>query len=242
MDDAAEKAARDAAIAFAQGIAEFWRRRLAERVLGVYLIGSLAHGGFSRRYSDIDMAVVAEDGLEPADLDAMGEAAQALSQPHAAKLSLFWADRAFSIGRFPPLDRLDYLDHAVALAERERAWPERPALSAIRGYLRGQPLASWVVQSHGFAAVQTLEQSEHKPYLRCLLYPARLLLSWSLGAIASNDDAVAFTRENAPPGLDVGLVERALRCRQDAADPVSLFSERTKLLDQLAACARVLDG
>jgi predicted nucleotidyltransferase len=242
MDHAAEQAARNSAIAFAHGIADFWRGRLEQRLLGVYLIGSLAHGGFSRRYSDIDMAVVAEGGLDPAELDAMREAAQALSPPEAAKLSLFWADRAFAVGRFPPLDRLDYLDHAVALAERERVRPERPALSAIRGYLRGQPLASWVVQSHVFAAAETLAANDHKPYIRCLLYPARLLLSWSLGAIASNDDAVAFTRENAPPGLDVALVERALRCRQDAADPVSLFAERTQLLGQLAACARVLDG
>ena len=36
-----------------------------------FLIGSLAHGGFSRRYSDIDVAVVTETGLTPEDLEAM---------------------------------------------------------------------------------------------------------------------------------------------------------------------------
>ena len=87
--------------------------QLEARALGVYLLGSLAHGGFSSRYSDIDVGVVADGGLTPGDIDAMRQAADAVSKPHAAKLSLFWADRAFAAGRFPPLDRVDYLDHAV---------------------------------------------------------------------------------------------------------------------------------
>jgi hypothetical protein len=33
-----------------------------------YVIGSLAHGGFSRRYSDIDLALITERGLDQAAL------------------------------------------------------------------------------------------------------------------------------------------------------------------------------
>jgi predicted nucleotidyltransferase len=95
------------------------------------LLGSLAHGGFNRRYSDIDMALVTENGIDQATLEAVKTEAAALSPELATKLSIFWSDRRFTIGRFPPLDRVDYLDHAVALIERERADPIRPTLCEL---------------------------------------------------------------------------------------------------------------
>jgi hypothetical protein len=58
--------------------------------------------------------------------------AAALSADSGPKLSVFWADRHFGLGRFPPLDRIDYLDHAVVLMEQERARPVRPALEEIQ--------------------------------------------------------------------------------------------------------------
>ena len=91
-DDAAAATARD----FAAALAVRWHARLGDALLGVYLIGSLAHGGFSRRYSDIDVAVITEAGLTPADFDAMRADAVAISSELAAKLSIFWTDRTFS--------------------------------------------------------------------------------------------------------------------------------------------------
>jgi hypothetical protein len=41
----------------------YWQAALGTELLGAYLIGSLAHAGFSRRYSDVDTAVVMEAGL-----------------------------------------------------------------------------------------------------------------------------------------------------------------------------------
>ena len=113
---------------------------------GVYLLGSLAHGGFTRRYSDIDMALVTENGIDQATLEAVKTEAAALSPELATKLSIFWSNRQFSVGRFPPLDRIDYLDHAVALIEqRERVNPMRPTLQDIRGYLGGVPFCELVL-------------------------------------------------------------------------------------------------
>ena len=130
-DDLAANAARE----FAAALAARWQALLGDNLLGVYLLGSLAHGGFSRRYSDIDVAVVTEAGLTPADFDAMRAEAAAISPELAAKVSIFWTDRGFSIGRFPPLDRADYLDHGVTLIERERVTPPRPGLDEVRAYL-----------------------------------------------------------------------------------------------------------
>jgi hypothetical protein len=58
-------AGQAAAVEFAHDVAQFWDRQLGQRLFGIYLIESLAHGGFSARYSDIDMALIAEGRLRP---------------------------------------------------------------------------------------------------------------------------------------------------------------------------------
>jgi predicted nucleotidyltransferase len=235
-----DAAARDAAMEFARTLAPVWQAALGPELLGLYLIGSLAHGGFSRRYSDIDVAVIAETGLSPQTLDALRRQATALSADWGPKVSVFWANRLFDAGRFPPLDRLDYLDRPVVLAECERATPARPTLQEIHDYLRGAPFANWASRAREFAAARALDAKGRKAYLRALLYPARLCFSYLTGLMASNDDAVAYLREHPPPGLDIVSIERALQCRRAAADPDSLFDLRSRLPAQADVCAALL--
>jgi predicted nucleotidyltransferase len=243
-EDAADKDsdARGAALEFTQSMIPFWEARLGPRLLGFYLLGSLAHGGFSRRYSDIDVALIAEDGLGDDVLEEMRAAAKALSADLAPKLSVFWTDRQFSMGRFPPLDRVDYCDRGVVLVERERVLPARPTVADIRLYLRGAPFARWAKNVERFKALDRLGADDHKPYLRAMLYPARFVYSWNTGRMGSNDDAVAFLHQNRPAGLDVDLAARALQCRHDAADPDHLFAERNLLPRQVDACAGLIAG
>ena len=137
MAPTADTSAQAAAVDFARRIAPLWQAALGPELLGVYLIGSLAHGGFSRRYSDIDMALITEAGLSPRTLDRVRSQAAAVSDAWGAKLSVFWTDRHFGVGRFPPLDRIDFIDHAVVLMERECVRPVRPALEEARD--RGAP-------------------------------------------------------------------------------------------------------
>jgi hypothetical protein len=234
--------AKTATIDFARCLVRRWQEALGTELLGAYLIGSLAHAGFSRRYSDIDVALVTTAGLSARALDRLRSEALALSPDWGPKVSVFWTDQHFSLGRFPPLDRIDYLDHAVALMERERVQPARPTLEEIRHYLRGAPFASWAERARSFAAAETLEPKDHKAYLRTLLYPGRFCYSWMTGLMGSNDDAVAFLSERHAAGLDVGLIERALQCRQSAADPNALFPARKVLPSQIIACAALLSG
>lgn len=131
MHRTTDQLAQAAAVDFARRIVPLWQAVLGPELLGVYLIGSLAHGGFSMRYSDIDMALVTEAGLSPQALDRVRAGALELSADCGPKLSVFWTDRHFCLGRFPPLDRIDYIDHAVALMERECVRPMRPALDEI---------------------------------------------------------------------------------------------------------------
>ena len=238
-----DELAKTAAIDFARRLVPHWQQSLSIELLGAYLIGSLAHAGFSRRYSDIDIALVTVAGLSPSALDRVRSEAVALSADWGPKVSVFWTDRHFLLGRFPPLDRIDYLDHAVVLMERECVRPARPTLDEIRLYLRGAPFANWADGARSFAAAERLEPKDRKTYLRTLLYPGRFCYSWMTGLMASNDDAVAFVNERPPARLNVGLIARALECRQTAADPDALFSARTTLLSQIDACASLFaDG
>jgi predicted nucleotidyltransferase len=239
MDQAKRDASRTAAVAFARHLAAAWERDLRERLLGVYAIGSLAHDGFSTRYSDIDVALIAEDAEISQDLARLRGHAAVLSAEHAPKLSLFWTDRHFSVGRFPPLDRLDLLDHGIPLVERQHVRPPRPTLGEVRAYLGADPLRNWSAQVEKLNALNELTSNNRKAYLRALLYPARFAYSWTMGLMASNDAAVAWLRPHAPAGLDVHLIERALRCRNEDGDPDDLFPERAKLLRQRDACLRL---
>jgi len=212
---------------------------LGTPLLGVYLLGSLAHGGLSRRYSDIDLAFIAEDAPSSVAFEDMQAHAAARSPELASKLSLFWTDRRFSVGRFPLLDRIDYLDHEKPLAERVRVRPARPSPKQIRSYLHGAPFENWRRAAQRFECLDRLPANERKAYLRVLLYPARFAFSWITGRVASNDDAVDFVCERRPLGLDTDLIGRALQCRLSDSDPDPLFEARTVLPQQVEACERI---
>ena len=234
-----DSVAATAAVDFARRLVPYWHTVLGIELIGVYLIGSLAHAGFSRRYSDVDVALVVEPGLSLSaqTVDRARSAAAALSGDWGPKLSVFWTDRHFTLGRLPLLDRIDYLDHAFVLTERERVQPARPTLQEIQHYLSGEPFANWSDSARRFAASETLKPKDHKAYLKTLLYPARFFYSWTTGRIGSNDDAAALLSETRPARFDISLINRALQCRQAARDPDSLFPARKILPSQVDACA-----
>jgi len=116
------------------------------------------------------------------------------------------------------------IDHAIVLNEREHVLPVRPTLNEIRLYLRGAPLSNWTESAHRFAGMDSLAAGDHKAFIRTLLYPARLVYSWTTGRMASNDEAVAFTCEHRPPGMNIDILTKAFACREAAADPDALFS------------------
>jgi predicted nucleotidyltransferase len=239
MTPSSDTSASAPAIAFAGEVARLWERELADELLGFYLIGSLAHGGFCERYSDIDVALIAARPLQGDALDRVAQEAAALSPALARKLSLFWTDETFSAGRFPPLDRLDYLDHALPLIERRRVEPPRPSRAEVRAYLAGEPFQNWTQQVSRLSALAALSRDDHKRYLRAILYPARFVYSWETGTMRSNDEAVKFLQGRAD-GLDLDLIARALDCRNRGADALPLFAERGKLTGLLDACRRLV--
>jgi predicted nucleotidyltransferase len=241
-NDRKNDAARTAALAFADALASVYRAQLGERLIGAYLIGSLAHGGFSYRYSDIDLALITEDGLDTAALTTLRALATEQDAVLSQKLSVFWADRHFSVGRLPPLDRADYLDHAIAISERERVRPARPTRDEIHAYLKGAPFSNWTENTERLAKTDVLGPGDQKAFIRTLLYPARLVYSWTTERMASNDDAVAFTCERRPPGMNTEILTQALAYRKAGADVDALFPARVILRDQVKSCIRFMAG
>ena len=223
--------------AFVRHVAELWDEHLGERLAGIYLIGSLAHGGYSARYSDIDIVLIATEGVDGGDIAHVAGKAAGKWPILASALSLFWADEGFSKGRFPPLDRIDYLDYGQPLLQRRRLLPQRPTLAEVRSYLSGEPFGKWSRQVARFIALDALAAADHKSFLRTLLYPARFLYSWETGGVASNEDAVAYVESRGLAGPDADLIARALRCREAGDDPLPLFPERQNLLRLVDVCS-----
>jgi hypothetical protein len=226
----------DAAVAFGQHVGGLWHDLLGERLGGVYLIGSLAHGGYRSAYSDIDIALITQTPLAAADFDVVNRKILLSSAVLGPKVSLFWADATFSAGRFPPLDRIDYLDHRIALVEHRCVLPERPTIDEVRAYLSADPLQKWSEEVMRLSGLPALLAHDRKSYLRALLYPARFLYSWETGRVASNDGAVAYVDWCNLVGSEVHLLTRALRCRNGEDDISLLFPERWRLRELFRIC------
>jgi hypothetical protein len=100
---------------------------LGSRLLGGYALGSLAHGGFSRLVSDVDLGLILQDPpreSDPRTIQAVVEAVRAGGSALHQRLSVFWGTPAIlqgraDGGRFPPLDRLDLLEYGRLVAGQD---------------------------------------------------------------------------------------------------------------------------
>lgn len=214
------------------------RERLGGRLVCVAEIGSLAHGGFSP-ISDIDIAIVVTDADDGAWVDAVKAAARETDPVTAARLSIFWGDRALAGGRFPPLDRLDLIAHGVPIFGALPEGMVSPSADEVRGQLRESSIPYWGEKTAHFIAHEPI--SEDKEFVRCLLYPARLAYSWRTGGITSNDEAVSRLLAEAPPALDTEPVATALAFRQGRVPYGALLPYRARLGSQYKETLRWLD-
>ncbi len=113
---------------------------LGDRLVAGYALGSLAHGGFSRLVSDVDLGLILADPLQaddPATIGAVADAVRASGPGLPERLSVFWGTPStlrgqVPGGRFPPLARLDLHEHGRLLTGRDvrraAARPDRAEL------------------------------------------------------------------------------------------------------------------
>jgi len=174
--------------------------RFGNRVVAIYALGSLAHGGFSAFVSDIDVGLIIESPLQDTDASCVSRASElvrAAGLPLADRLSTFWGT-VDSInfgrgGRFPPLDRLDLIEHGKLLRGTEvRHLLFRPAQGEliIEGarfaldFLRTDENLKYMVDPTSLIAAGA------RKLTKLVLFPVRFLHTLRTGQIGENEAAV----------------------------------------------------
>ena len=173
------------------------------RVISIFKFGSLGnHGDFSL-CSDVDVAIMLDKVLE-SDHDVIAILWDRLKQSkyeYADRLSIFWSsynikDFTNGVGRFPALDRLDLLQHAILISgiEHRKKLPE-PKHSDL------------IIESANFISTFMLSSEKIKElregqrdilakgaryFTKFVLFPVRLIFTLDFpGVIGSNKDAVS---------------------------------------------------
>lgn len=223
------------------------RAALGPRLVGAYVVGSLAHGGFAPDVSDVDGVLI----LDRADADAAAAIrAVAVEGELGARLSLFWGDWATfgapapEVTRLPPIVRLDLLRHGVPLdAESEPLPPSLPeptqadllaeTVAFARERLAGPPPDPAALVAAG-----------RRPLTKTILFPVRFLATAHAGLAGSNDEAVAWYVGDDRPASR--LASAALRWRtepvEDPAAAIALIAEQLPGLYAEARAALGLDA
>lgn len=195
-----------------------WQRRL----LAAYALGSLAHGGFSAA-SDIDIGLVLDDPLLGSDSEGVTELAasiKATRKPFADRLSVFWGSVASLSGatpggRFPPLDRLDLIQHGRLLSGVD-VRKQLPAPTQQELVLAGAEFALWRLCTDDIIAKlknpEALAQSDAKNLTKLILFPVRFMFTAQTGEIGRNEAAVEHFVATAP-GAPSTLARLALGWR-----------------------------
>ena len=215
--------------AFVKNVADYFQAKLGSALVDAYKLGSLAHGGFSNIYSDIDVGLLLNCSEPPAKMAEIIAEAKTLDVEYGKKLSVFWGDPEFAWGRLPNLDRLDLLDHGVPLLNGHKPQFRRPSKQEIREELLHSIEKSWKPRLPELNSLTELAPANRKPYIRAILYAARLIYSWDNFAMDSNDRAVEYLHQVQPQGLDLKPIDMALACRQEKCTAEDVFGLRTDL-------------
>ena len=208
---------------------ELARQMWRDRLLAVYALGSLAHGGFSA-VSDIDVALVLDDPLLATDGDRVIEltsSIKASKKPFADRLSVFWGSSlslsgAASGGRFPPLDRLDLKKYGRLLMGRDvrknLPLPTQTELVVAGAELALRRLATDEVIGK-LKSPEALMRCDQKTLTRLILWPARFMFTARTGDVGRNDAAVEHFVAASKTSASCDLVRLALTWRD--AGPAS---------------------
>jgi hypothetical protein len=221
-------------------VAEHFRSELGSSLVEVYKLGSLAHGGFSATYSDIDVGLLLNCAEPPSDIPALVIEAKSLHPELGKKLSVFWGNPEFKWGRLPVIDRLDLLDHGMPLLGNHKADFRRPTAVEVHKALRESIEKSWQPRIPELQALTRLETKDRKPYVRAILYAARLIFTWDKLAVDSNNRAVEYLHQVQPPGLDLKPIDMALACRQDQCTAEDVFAVCADLNGQFQSALRYI--
>jgi hypothetical protein len=222
-----------------------YRAALGSRLIAGYALGSLAHGGFSPLVSDVDLGLILRDPLRAKDRVTVHRVARSVRAGGSAldeRLSVFWGTPSTLRGqrrggRFPPLDRLDLVDHGRLLTGQDArsgvARPDRAELLVAGaefalGYLGGSRklpgrLRHWTRPwTRPFARDDTVLNEIRAPsqlvargtrrLTKVVLFPVRFLFTAQTGQVGTNTLAAEHYVANADAPA-AALVTAALAWR-----------------------------
>jgi predicted nucleotidyltransferase len=193
--------ARELAENLLVAVVEGARQALGQRLTAAYILGSLAHGGFSAHVSDIDVGLVFADPLNGQDAEVVAglmASMAASGKPFADRLSVFWGSISTlsgvsSGGRFPPLDRLDLKQFGRVLAGRdvrgELPSPTQKELVLSGAEFALSRLATYEV-TEKLKNPKALARSDPKTLTKLVLFPVRFLFTARTGEVGRNEAAV----------------------------------------------------
>ena len=227
---------------FVERVAEHFKSRLGSSLVEAYKLGSLAHGGFSDSYSDIDVGLLLNCTEVPTAMPAFIAEAKTLDADHGKKLSVFWGNPEFNWGRLPVIDRLDLLDHGVSLLSGIKPAFRRPSEDEIHHEQLQSIERSWKSRLPELGRLRSLEPKDRKPYIRAILSAARLIYTWDKLAVGSNDRAVEYLHQVQPPGLDLEPIDMALACRNDKCTAEDVFALHIDLISQCESAVRYISA
>jgi len=150
-------------------VADYFSSTLGAVLVEAYKLGSLAHGGFSNIYSDIDVGLLLNSDQPPKRMSELIAEAKLLDAEYGKKLSVFWGNPEFRWGRLPNLDRLDLLDHGVPLLTGHKPKFPRPTKDEIREELLRSIEKSWKPRLPELNGLTELALENRKPYIRAIL-------------------------------------------------------------------------
>jgi hypothetical protein len=219
---------------------------LGDRLVAGYALGSLAHGGFSPLVSDVDLGLILADPLQAGDhatIGAVAGAVRASGPGLPERLSVFWGTPSTLSGqvpggRFPPLDRLNLLEHGRLLTGRDArqaaARPDRAellvagarfALGSLSGTGSGTGPPADATVLDEIAAPSRLVSRGPRRLTKVVLFPVRFLYTAATGQAGLT--ALAVEHYLATPGAPAtALVTAALAWRTESPADASAAAAR----------------
>lgn len=184
--------------------------------VSVYIMGSLARGGFSEIASDIDLGIILNGSLDGADVKIRDILSVAHENFPSVKnnVSIFWGsieslNGIIDAGRYPPFDRLDLIDHALLLSGQDvRKMLVRPTRKELEiasttfslSYLGNQE------RIKEFKDCQRITEKGIVYTTKTILFPARFIYLERTGEIAGNEESAQYYIDNFE-GPDAELIK-----------------------------------
>jgi hypothetical protein len=207
---------------------------LGSEIEAIFVLGSLAHGGFAPLVSDVDVAIILGE-TAPGTAERMARV-QALvvekgSSRLSERLSVFWADwHTVRTGegansRLGPVDRLDLLDSGRLLLGSDLREPSvRPSHQELVVMSADHILNKFTdVYLERLRDTRALLAGGPRAVTKAILFPVRFMYTLGTGRIGLNDNSARWYAAEGLPGSALAL--EALEWRNDGIADAELAEQ-----------------